>query len=370
MHRTIAGTSTSWLIGLSDFRPLKEIRNPIAYSVVRTVSDTLNQGVTKTLAIVHNHSDLSSMDRNEVHWVAALNGVCGDHLEAEGNVLAIPMEFTQPSGARHVANTQAQPASPHIVVMVHGLCLSEQCWQGEGKPGLGEHLERELGMTPVYLRYNTGRHISTNGKELSRQLDDLIADWPVPVESLSLVGHSMGGLVIRSACLYANTEQRSWLKPLKRILFLGSPHHGSPLEKAGHLVETALQSIKYVEPLMFGRKRSAGIKDLRHGYLRDEDWDGKKPAHSPRKNLPLLPSVEHYFVAASIGRDETDPMGHIFGDLLVRVDSALGSGSGSPGEFEVNEENCRIFQEQNHFDLLNDDKVHTQVAEWFMAPSP
>mgnify|MGYP001816802695 CR=1 FL=1 len=226
-------------------------------------------------------------------------------------------------------------------------------------------------MSPVYLRYNTGRRISANGKELSRQLDDLIADWPVPVESLSLLGYSMGGLVIRSACWYADSEQRSWLRPLQRILFLGAPHHGSPVEKAGHLVDKAMQSISYVEPLSFGRKRSAGIKDLRHGNLLDDDWDrrvGEKPGLVTRRDVPLLPAVEYYFIAASIGRHERDPMGHIFGDLLVRVGSALGTGSNNRGALDVKEENCRIFQERNHFDLISDDRVLKQVVEWFRKP--
>lgn len=373
MHRTIAYSATSWLNPISNFGPLKEIRNPTAYSVVRATSDVLNRGIANSFATSHNHSDLSYLDSKELPWVAVLNGICGDHLEGRGNVLAMPMEFATPSDTRHMKSTEMTAASPHIVVMVHGLCLSEQSWQEDEDPGIGEHLKQELGMDPVYLRYNSGRHISSNGRELARQLDDLCAGWPVPVESLSLLGYSMGGLVIRSACWYAEAEQRSWLKPLKRILFLGSPHHGSPVEKAGHLVETALQSIKYVEPLMFGRKRSAGIKDLRHGNLLDEDWEHpaeKKPGPDRRRNVPLLPSVEHYFIAASIGRHDKHPMGHLFGDLLVRVDSALGSSSDTPGNLEVKEENCRVFPEKNHFDLLNDDSVREQVIKWFGTPSP
>ena len=371
MHRTIAGTSTAWLNGLSDFRPLKEIRNPTAYAVVRTTSDLLNKGVTKSLAHVHKHSDLSSLDGDELRWVAVLNGICGDHFEESGNVLAIPMEFTRSPESLGMKSEARPAASPHIVVLVHGLCLSEQSWQGDDNPGIGENLEQELGMSPVYLRYNTGRRISSNGKELARQLDDLVADWPVPVESLSLVGYSMGGLLIRSACCYAESEQRAWLKPLKRVLFLGSPHHGSPLEKAGHLVDKAMQSIHYVEPLSFGRKRSAGIKDLRHGNLLDEDWNGQpgvEPGPANRRDVPLLPSVEYFFIAASIGRHDRDPLGHIFGDLLVRVDSALGTGSSGRENLDVKEENCRVFQEKTHFDLVSDDRVIKQIVDWFGKP--
>jgi len=371
MHQTIATSATSWLYPLSNFGLLKEIRKPTAYAVVRTASDTLNKGVTKSLAHVHNHSDLRSLDSSEIRWAAVLNGICGDHLEDRGNVLAIPMEFAHQSEVALMESAEMPAASPHVVVMVHGLCLSEQSWQRDDNPGIGERLKQELGMSPVYLRYNTGRRISTNGKELSRQLDDLIAGWPVPVESLSLVGYSMGGLVIRSACWYADSEQRSWLRPLRRILFLGAPHHGSPVEKAGHLLDTAMQSVKHVEPLSFGRKRSAGIKDLRHGNLLDDDWDrplGEKLDLDSRRYVPLLHSVDHYFVAASIGRHERDPMGHIFGDLLVRVGSALGTGSSSPGDLEVKKENCRVFQEKNHFDLVNDDQVLMQIIKWFRKP--
>ena len=371
MHRTIAGTSTAWLNGISDLRPLKEIRSPVAYAVVRTTSDLLNKGVTKSLAHFQNQSNLHSLDGSEIRWVAVLNGICGDHLEASDNVLAIPMSFAELTESQRLEPTVVPDASPHIVVLVHGLCLSEQSWQRDESPGIGNCLKQELGMSPVYLRYNTGRRISANGQELSRKLDDLVAGWPVPVESLSLVGYSMGGLVIRSACWYADSEQRAWLKPLKRILFLGAPHHGSAVEKAGHLVDKAMQSVKYVEPLSFGRKRSAGIKDLRHGNLLDDDWEqqgGQKPSLAARRNVPLLPLVDYYFIAASIGRHERDPMGHVFGDLLVRVGSALGAGSEASDNPEVKKENCRVFQEKTHFDLVNDDRILKQVVDWFRDP--
>ena len=140
----------------------------------------------------------------------------------------------------------------------------------------------ELGCTPLYLRYNTGRHISTNGQEFAQLLEQLCEAWPVPVESLSLIGHSMGGLVIRSASWYAQQAQSTWLQHLQRVVCLGTPHHGSPVERAGHALDRAMQRIPYTEPLALGRRRSAGIKDLRHGDLLDEDWQG----HHPDRHRP------------------------------------------------------------------------------------
>lgn len=120
--------------------------------------------------------------------------------------------------------------------------------------------------TPLYLRYNTGRRVSTNGREFAELLESLCGNWPVPVQSLSLVGHSMGGLVIRSACQYARDGRKSWPQTLKRVVCLGTPHH-APLERAGHAFEHAMKYVPYAEPMLFGKLRSVGIKDLRHGNL-------------------------------------------------------------------------------------------------------
>jgi pimeloyl-ACP methyl ester carboxylesterase len=252
--------------------------------------------------------------------------------------------------------------------MVHGLSLSELSWYRQGKPCLGEGLKAELGLTPLYLRYNTGRHISTNGQDFCQMLDRLCQSWPVPVESISLVGHSMGGLVIRSACWYGNRAGSPWVNRLKRVVCLGTPHHGSHVERIGRVADLAMQNLPYVKPLAFGRRRSAGIKDLRYGDLLDEDWQGHhpdQPRPDTRRCVPLLPGVDYYFVAATLGRSEHDPLGHVLGDLLVRLDSAIGSHPDQQKKLAVRAENCAIFYEKNHFDLLSDPRVHQQVIEWF-----
>jgi len=372
MHRTIARTSTSWLDGISGFGPLEQIRNPVTYSVIRAVSDALNTGVSRSFAYFDGQLDLSGLASEESRWVSALNGVCGDHLEATDNVLALPMCLVTPSGTLDLwsgdLSDQLAGAGPNIVLMVHGLGLSEQNWWRPDHPDIGDCLEQELGFTPVYLRYNTGRHISTNGQELAGLLDDLCEAWPVPVESLSLVGHSMGGLVIRSACWYADKGQRAWIDSLRRVLFLGTPHHGSPLEKAGSFVEAILKTNPYAEPLMLGRKRSAGVKDLRYGNLLDEDWqdqEGEGLSPDKRQIIPLLPEVDYYFAAASLGSHEADLKSRVLGDLLVRLGSALGSSSDELRSLNVKPENCRIFLEKDHFDLLDDERVQRQAIEWF-----
>ena len=44
---------------------------------------------------------------------------------------------------------------------------------------------RSAGWTPVYVRYNTGRRISENGRSLAELLEETVADWPVDVEEIA-----------------------------------------------------------------------------------------------------------------------------------------------------------------------------------------
>ena len=345
------------------------------YSVIRGVNATLREGVDLSMKLWPQQADKRNRSPQEGAWISAVNGVCGDHLESTGNALAIDMHFSTPEAILDPdAIAAAIPdASPHLVVFVHGLCLSPFSWRRRGARSVGDTLHAMRGMTPVYLGYNTGRHISTNGRELSEQLSSLCEAWPVPVESLSLVGHSMGGLVIRSACWYGEADDAPWLAPLRRVACLGTPHHGAALETAGSLFDRAMQAVQYVDPLQLGKHRSVGIKDLRHGNLLDEDWeqggegDDEVPRHDTRRPVPLLEDVDHYFVAASIGRDARDLKGHLLGDFLVRLGSAVGAHRDGSRRLPIPDEHCRVFHEMSHMDLLSDPRVHEQIADWFGA---
>ena len=372
MHKIIASPRLPGLRLPARPGPAHGLIASAVYASIRGANGLLRDGVDRSFNLVPARGETSSTA--EIRSIAALNGVCGDHLEASANPLAIAMQLRangQRLALEEAALSAALPqASPHLVIMVHGLSMSELGWTRKGQPCIGSRLQAELGSTPLYLRYNSGRHISTNGQQFAQMLEDLCRAWPVPVESLCLVGHSMGGLVIRSACWYAQAEQQQWLSLVQKIACLGTPHHGSPLERAGHALDVAMQKIPYTRPLAFGRLRSAGIKDLRHGNLLDEDWQGHhpdQPRPDQRKPVPLLPDIDYYFAAATLGQHKHDPIGHILGDLLVRLDSAVGSHKDELRSLDIKKENCRVFHEKNHFDLLDDERVHRQIVQWFRA---
>lgn len=362
MHESIASPPVPGL------RQRRGAHGPVAasvYAAIRGVNGLLRDAADGGYRLLQ--ADAESLPAAELRAVAAINGAFGDHLEATGNALALPMTLHCDGEPLALDRQPVADASPHIVLFVHGLGLSELNWQG-GDASIGDRLQQELDVTPLYLRYNTGRHISTNGRELAGMLQALCEHWPVPIESLSLVGHSMGGLVIRSACWYGDQASGDWLASLRRVVCLGSPHHGAPLEKAGHALDLALQRIPYAEPLVFGKQRSAGIKDLRHGNLLDEDWLGRDPdAPLPdnRVPVPLLPGVDYYFVAGTVGNSHRDIVGELLGDLLVRLDSAVGSHRDALKRLDIRPEHCRVFYRKNHFDLLTDREVHQQLVDWF-----
>ncbi len=164
-----------------------------------------------------------------------------------------------------------EPATPRLAVFLHGLGETEFAW---GSPSYGERLHEDLGITPVFIRFNTGRHISENGASLAALLDEVVDDWPVEVERIALIGHSMGGLVARSACHHGG----DWTALVRHTVSLGTPHAGAPLEQAVHAMSAALHLVPETRPFArFLRRRSAGIRDLRRGSLVDEDWRDQDP---------------------------------------------------------------------------------------------
>lgn len=371
MHAAIAQPSRSSRQSSAASRSTATIAEQV-YAVLRGTQSVLADAVGHGVRSVATSSSLSTdAGRDGVFSVAVVNGICGDHLEATQNPLAIPMSLRTLAGPvewtpKGVAAAHAH-VSPHIAVWVHGLCLSEQQWLRHPHEPMGKRLDEDLEITPVYVRYNSGRHISINGRELSDHLERMIETWPVPVETLTLIGHSMGGLIIRSAGWYGEREARNWRDKLRAVVCLGTPHHGAPLEKGGELITRLMQASPYLDPLAFGRGRSAGIKDLRHGNLLDEDWqslDANDDRRDRRIPVPLLAGVDYYFAAATIGRNANDPLGRVLGDLLVRTDSAIGAHRDSGKRVAVPPENCRVFPNMNHFDLLGHPQVYEQLVRW------
>src|SRR3954465_7959313 len=251
--------------------------------------------------------------------LGALNGAVGDRLAASGNPLALDMTL------------RGGGETPRIAVFVHGLCETDDAWALFGRRPYGARLEEELGYTPLYLRYNTGIHISDNGRGLARLLEETVESWPVPIEEIALFGHSMGGLGARSACHYGG----DWTQLVRHVFCLGSPHLGAPLEKAANAASYALTRLpetRAVAKLVNGR--SVGIKDLRFGSCAEEDWCDCDPDEFMRDRcteVPFLECATYYFVGATLGRNADSLMG----DLLVRYPSASGSGRRRRSPFEV-----------------------------------
>lgn len=303
--------------------------------------------------------------------VAALNGVLGDHLEASGNPFAIPMQLRKDGRALDPAEGALASVGPgpggRILLLVHGLCMDESAFARAETP-LGASLASDLGLSPVALRYNTGRHVSTNGRELSALLEAFLAGGSAPPPELTIVAHSMGGLVTRSALRAAATAGHGWPRSLRSVVFLGTPHHGAPTERVGNLVQAALGVSPYSVPFArLGKLRSAGITDLRYGNLVDEDWEGHdRFAHQGdvRRPLPLPPGIAFFAVAATTTAEAPAPGERLASDGLVPVESALGHHRDPERTLRFAEGRTWIARGTNHFDLLDRAEVRARLGEW------
>jgi pimeloyl-ACP methyl ester carboxylesterase len=304
--------------------------------------------------------------------LSALNGVMGDRLDAGKNPWTIPMTLHHRNTELDWRDMQSNAgARSKILLMVHGLGMNNLQWSAVRDGETLSHadvLGPELGFSPVYLRYNSGLHISQNGRELSVLLEQLVSQWPVQVDELTIVAHSMGGLVTRSAFHYARQDGRSWPGRVKNIVFLGTPHHGAPLERAGTWLEMVLGATPYSAPFTrLGRLRSAGVTDLRYGNLLDSDWHGHdRFAHKPdgRQHVPLPDGVACYAVAASTAENRSVLSDRLIGDGLVPLQSALGQHEDAARTLAFPKSSERIAFGMNHMQLLNSPDVTRQLLEW------
>jgi triacylglycerol lipase len=304
--------------------------------------------------------------------LAVLNGVIGDFLVKTGNGLATRMQLFARVGAGEPlvlagpALARALPAATgRIVVLVHGLGSTEQIFEMADGSDYGTRLSRDLGYTPLYLRYNTGRSIGENGAALSETLSSLTEGYPVPIDEIVLLGHSMGGLVVRSACHVARLAGRPWLARVKRAIYLGTPLLGAPLERLGRVVTSALRMIDdpYTRLVAdIANLRSEGLKDLGNADLRPEDRARDRGwsigLEDPRHPVPLLPEIEHHLVAGAVG--DHPLLVALFGDSIVPVKSATGGLDGQalpPGH-------VRRVARTSHLAIARSPAVYEYVRAW------
>lgn len=346
----------------------------LVYQSVCGVTRLVGKSVDTLLANFQSQRKTMDGTPERAAAMAILNGVLGDGLEANHNPLAIPMTLRYRGDALDWAELPDDlPPTGHVLLLIHGLCMNDLQWSARHQGRVvnhGEALAAELGAVPLYLRYNTGRHISQNGHDLSALLQQLIACWPGPLNQITMVTHSMGGLVARSAIHSARLRGLSWARRVDKLVFLGTPHHGAPLERAGNWVDHLLASSPFTAPFSaLGKVRSAGITDLRYGHVLDEDWHGRdrfqRQADS-RQPLPLPEAVACYTIAASLaaGRTVAD---ELVGDGLVLLRSALGQHPDPRFHLTFDPAAQWVAYRTSHLGLLSNPEVTAQLTRW-LAP--
>ncbi len=336
----------------------------ITFKNIRWGTLFVGKTLDKTLGLLNPAlGNLKSSDKKDF-ILSILNGVIGDYLAEKENPLEIEMHFVHQSkkitiDKKSIKNSYSNISSK-IILMVHGSCMNANLWTRKNH-NHGEILAKETSETLIYLNYNSGKHVSTNGKEFNELLEKLTKNWPVPVEEITIINHSMGGLVTRSALYYGEQAQKSWTNLTKKIVFLGTPHHGSHIERKGNYLDLILESVPYAKPFAkLGKIRSAGVTDLRYGNLVDEDWQYKnrfelKKEH--KKHIPLTKNTEYYSIAAVTGKEKNYIKNRFFGDSLVSVKSALGKHKNRDKNLHFKKENTFTVYENNHSDLLSNPKI-------------
>ena len=307
-----------------------------------------------------------------------LNGFWGDRLATERPSLAAAFTMRTHQGPlrrvpANVAHDAGADATGSLIVFVHGLCESDRYWwlgaqkqYGDPDSTYGSRLRAEAGWTPLYASYNSGLHVSDNGAELSVALDRLVASWPTPVNRIALVGHSMGGLVVRSAAHHGDAAGAAWVGSLRHVVTLGAPHLGAPLERAVNAGTHVMSRHGETRPFAtWLNRRSVGIKDLRYGAVLADDWSGfDADERLVDRCTPasMVRGVTYSAASATLSRQPRGPFAH---DLLVQHASAHGIGALRRLDLEPG----HVFHlgGKTHFHLLNDPLVHAQLRTWLEA---
>jgi triacylglycerol lipase len=321
----------------------------------------------------HGEQPCPSHTGSLVAWSrSVVNALVGDYLHEERNGLAVEMAFyarNRPLALTRESLLRAHPPpTGKLVVLVHGLGCNEGIWafhdeaHGRHATSYGARLQSDLGYTPFFLRYNTGRSIRENGERFSTLLESLLACYPLPVEELVLIGHSMGGLVIGGAAQAGARAQSAWPHRVRHVIYVGTPHEGAQLAALGHTATVVLQAVPNPITRLIGSifdRRSTGLKDLRHpAAARAERTAGSEAAG--RECWPT--GTRHFLIAGMLTDDPAHPIAVLLGDGLVNL-----PGRGMPGGAEFGED-VRLFPRIHHIQLARDAAVYAQIREWCAAP--
>lgn len=326
------------------------------YRTIRATTRLVGKGLDAGLAPVTVLLPEEPSNATRDAFVSALNGIYGDHLVQTHNPLAIEMQLRFEGQVVDIEQPGAmqEAFTDKVLLFIHGLCLNDNHWTRDGH-NYGQTLAADLGFTPVYLRYNTGMPIAENGRGLADLLENLLRGWPHRVKELVMVGHSMGGLVARSACYHGSLANHDWPQHLRSMVSIGTPHHGAPLERGGNWLDYAMDLSPYAAPFTrLSTMRSTGINNLAHGTITVEERDF----------IPLPAEVKCYAMAATLGRKQTRMAEQLTGDGLVPLDSALGRHRDPDRTLAFPENHQWVGFETGHKALLGHPGVYTQLREW------
>ena len=341
----------------------------LVYNSIRGITGSVGVGLDVVLKRFTFLLDKQEWTPRHEAALAILNGVIGDYLEDNNNPLDIKMKFRR-SGVQVNVNDPSfsealQQHGGRTVLMIHGLCMNDLQWEKNGH-NHGEKLQQYFGYLPLYLHYNTGLHISENGRKLATLMQEWNNSEQAP-EKVLILAHSMGGLVIRSAMYYGMKAGHKWPEKINKMIFLGTPHHGAMLERGGNWIDNVLEKNAFTAPFSrIGKIRSSGVTDLRYGNILEEDWkhvDRFRDRGDYRIPVPLPSHLSCYAIAASTSK-KANPKERLWGDGLVTPDSAFGNHSELKRNLQIPATHTWIARETSHWDLISQKEVYEKIKNW------